>query len=114
MLRKSIVIASFFLLTAFVAAANDFSEPLLARAWPADPSARVGDLGRGIGLVFTPDLSVPGNCRFYEALGFACFQDADWNRVLGDVRAYNIFHPDRVVRTLVLETHGTNGNGLKL
>ena len=70
--------------------------------------------GRGVGVVFSPDLSVPGNCRFYESLGFACFQNADWNRVLTDIRIYNLFHEDDGIRTLILETHGTNGNGLKL
>ncbi len=111
---KPLVLASLLIIIAAVAIADDTSLTLLGRAWPDDPHARVSDLGRGVGLVFTPDLSVPGNCRFYEALGFACFQDADWNRVLVDIRAYNISHPDHVVRTLILETHGTNGNGLKL
>lgn len=114
MLRKTLGLAFVFFIAATAVVADDTAELLLARAWPADPRVRVSELGRGIGLVFTPDLSVPGNCRFYESLGFACFQDADWTRVLGDIRTYNIFHPDRVIRTLVLETHGTNGNGLKL
>jgi hypothetical protein len=74
----------------------------------------LGDIGRGVGVVFSPDLSVSGNCRFYQALGFACFQDADWTRVIDQIHQYNIAHPDRRIYTLVLETHGTNGNGLKL
>jgi hypothetical protein len=111
---KPLVLAALLVILAAVALADDTSLTLLGRAWPDDSHARVSDLGRGVGLVFTPDLSVPGNCRFYESLGFACFQDADWNRVLGDIRTYNIFHPAHVIRTLILETHGTNGNGLKL
>ncbi|MCU1347201.1 MAG: hypothetical protein JWO56_231, partial [Acidobacteria bacterium] len=87
---------------------------LLARAWPHDPFASVGEIGRGVAIVFSPDLSVDGNCRFYEALGFACFEDTDWQRVLGGIQAYNLTHRERPVRTVVLETHGTNGNGLKL
>lgn len=87
---------------------------LLARAWPADSEAKLADVGRGIGVVFSPDLSVPGNCRFYQALGFACFDDADWTRVLDGIRSWNIAHADRPISTLILETHGTNGNGLKL
>jgi hypothetical protein len=87
---------------------------LLAAAWPEDANATLADLGRGIGVVFSPDLSVPGNCRFYEALGFACFDDADWTRVLDGIHAFNGKHPDRPITTLILETHGTNGNGLKL
>lgn len=87
---------------------------LISDAWPHDDGTRLSQLGHGVGVVFSPDLSVPGNCRFYESLGFACFQDADWTRILDDIRTHNIFHPENRIRTLVLETHGTNGNGLKL
>ncbi|HEX3581946.1 MAG TPA: hypothetical protein VH087_09315 [Thermoanaerobaculia bacterium] len=87
---------------------------LISDAWPHDDGTRLSQLGHGVGVVFSPDLSVVGNCRFYQSLGFACFQDADWTRVLDDIRTYNIFHPENRIRTLVLETHGTNGNGLKL
>lgn len=96
------------------ALADDTTANLVARAWPYDPYAKLSDIGHGVGVVFTPDLSVPGNCRFYESLGFACFEDADWNKVLSGIRLHNIFHPENRIRTLVLETHGTNGNGLKL
>ena len=87
---------------------------VLSSAWPATSVSRVSEIGRGIGVVFSPDLSVPGNCRFYEALGFACFQDADWSRVLDGIHRHNVLYPERRIYTLVLETHGTNGNGLKL
>jgi hypothetical protein len=87
---------------------------LLRFAWPQSHATGVGEIGRGIGVVFSPDLSVPDNCRFYQALGFACFQDADWNRVLERIHRYNVLYPERRLSTLVLETHGTNGNGLKL
>jgi hypothetical protein len=87
---------------------------LLGTAWPDATAPRLSDIGRGVGVVFSPDLSVSGNCRFYQALGFACFQDADWSRILGQIHQYNAAHPDRRIYTLVLETHGTNGNGLKL
>ena len=90
------------------------TESLLARAWPAAPYAGLQDIGTGVGIIFSPDLSVPGNCRFYKALGFACFESADWLKVLGDIHAYNLDHPGNRIRTLILETHGTNGNGLKL
>lgn len=115
MIRRSIAIAS--LLIAFTTAAHALQTPtaaLLDDAWPRDPSARVSEIGHGVGIVFSPDLSVAGNCRFYSALGFACFQDADWTRILDDIRTHNIFHPENRIRTLVLETHGTNGNGLKV
>jgi hypothetical protein len=95
-------------------AAADDTTTLLARAWPYAPFAHVSDLGHGVAIVFSPDLSVPGNCRFYTALGFACFEDTDWSRVLDGIREYNAKYPDRYVRTLILETHGTNGHGLRL
>lgn len=90
------------------------SANLLRDAWPNAPARRLELLGRGIGIVFSPDLSVPDNCRFYQALGFACFQEADWSRVLDQVHRYNVLYPEKQLSTLVLETHGTNGNGLKL
>jgi hypothetical protein len=90
------------------------SAGLLNHAWPNVASTRISDIGRGIGVVFSPDLSVDDNCRFYQSLGFACFQGADWEKVLDDVHRYNVLYPERRIFTLVLETHGTNGNGLKV
>ncbi len=95
-------------------ALDNTSLTLLNHAWPNVPSRAVKDIGRGIGVVFSPDLSVDDNCRFYESIGFACFQSADWEQVLTDVHRYNVLYPERRIFTLVLETHGTNGNGLKL
>lgn len=102
-----------FLLAA--TASGDDATEVLAHALPSVPvEGRLADLGRGVGIVFTPDLSVAGNCRFYESLGFTCFDSPDWQEVLDGIRAHNRMHPERAIRTLVLETHGTNGNGLKL
>lgn len=98
----------------FVLALDTTSTTLLSHAWPDKRAANVSEIGRGVGVVFSPDLSVDGNCRFYEALGFACFEDADWSRVLDHLHSYNVLYPERHITTLVLETHGTNGNGLKL
>jgi hypothetical protein len=95
-------------------ALDNSSARLLDHAWPNVASHNVRDIGRGVGVVFSPDLSVANNCRFYQALGFACFQNADWDKVLDDVHRYNVLYPERRIFTLVLETHGTNGNGLKL
>jgi hypothetical protein len=95
-------------------AVDNSSLRLLDRAWPDVASRQVSQIGRGVGVVFSPDLSVAGNCRFYESLGFACFQDADWETILDDVHRYNALYPERRIFTLILETHGTNGNGLKL
>ncbi|HKO56350.1 MAG TPA: hypothetical protein VJ276_10765 [Thermoanaerobaculia bacterium] len=109
------LLLALLLATATAAAAQQLPpKVLLAAAWPENEKAKLADLGRGIGIVFSPDLSVPGNCRFYEALGFACFDDADWARVLDGIHAFNAAHADRRIATLILEMHGTNGNGLKL
>ena len=96
------------------AQAWDRTETLLARAWPAAPYADLRNIGTGIAIVFSPDLSVPGNCRFYQALGFVCFDNADWLKVLSGLHGHNMNNPGRRVRTVILETHGTNGHGLKL
>jgi hypothetical protein len=107
--------ALIFLVAPHLAAAADNSSlRLLDRAWPDVASRRVNEIGRGVGVVFSPDLSVADNCRFYESLGFACFQDADWEKVLDAVHRHNVLYPERRIFTLILETHGTNGNGLKL
>ena len=97
-----------------VAASASDTDLLLARAWPYAPYAKLSELGSGVAVVFSPDLSVPGNCRFYQSMQFACFDDADWRRVLDGIDERNSRHPERAIRTVVLETHGTNGNGLKL
>jgi hypothetical protein len=112
-IRIVLLLPTLFLL-ATSAAALDSGPRLLDHAWPAIPVRNVRAIGSGIGVVFSPDLSVPDNCRFYESLGFACFQGADWETILDDVHRHNVLYPERRVFTLVLETHGTNGNGLKL
>ncbi|MGA8810857.1 MAG: hypothetical protein WB973_23535 [Thermoanaerobaculia bacterium] len=96
------------------AADGNGSLALLDRAWPDVTSRRVSEIGRGVGVVFSPDLSVADNCRFYESLGFACFQDAEWEKILDAIHRHNVLYPERRIFTLLLETHGTNGNGLKL
>lgn len=110
---KRAFVAAAVVALALAARAED-SAVLLARAWPAAPYASLADVGTGIGIVFTPDLSVKDNCLFYQALGFACFESADWLKILGDIHSYNLGHPGRRIRTLIVETHGTNGHGLKV
>ena len=113
--RRAAAIALFVLPACGVAAqADDWTTALLERALPAAGSTPLSEIGKGIGIVFSPDLSVPRNCDFYDALGFACFDSPDWRVVLSGIHAYNETHADAPVRTLILETHGTNGNGLKL
>ena len=110
---KRASISLLLVLLAFSASAERTSV-LLAKAWPAAPYAELKEVGTGVGVVFSPDLSVPGNCQFYQALGFACFDSADWIEILAAIHAYNIDNPGRRIRTLILETHGTNGHGLKV
>jgi len=114
MCRKLWLLVAVFLIGQSAAAIENTTASILTGAWPMTSAAKISEIGRGVGVVFSPDLSVPNNCRFYQALGFACFQDADWNRVIDGVYQYNLKHPERRIYTLVLETHGTNGNGLKL
>ncbi len=87
---------------------------LLASAWPQRNISPVTETGRGIAIVFSPDLSVEGNCSFYAALGFTCFDGADWGVLLDAITAHNLDPEAIPIRTVILETHGTNGNGLKL
>jgi hypothetical protein len=99
-------------------AAVGFGAPASSAApevWPRGAQfGRLEEIGRGKGVVFSPDFAGPGNRRFYERLGFAYFEGADWRDVLAQVRAYNGARPGRPIETLILEAHGTNGNGLKL
>ncbi|HYC87759.1 MAG TPA: hypothetical protein VEO54_00985 [Thermoanaerobaculia bacterium] len=112
MKRASLFLALF--LVAGLVQADEQTSVLLAKAWPASARAGLGDIGAGVGIVFSPDLSVPGNCNFYTALGFACFDSADWLEILSGIHAHNISTPGRKIKTLILETHGTNGHGLKV
>ena len=111
-MKRTTLVLALFLVAATVQAEK--SSVLLARAWPAASYAGVTDIGAGVGIVFSPDLSVRNNCDFYAALGFACFDSADWLEILSGIHAHNMSHPGRRIRTLILETHGTNGHGLKV
>src|SRR5450432_2900091 len=61
---------------------------------------RVGEIGHGKGIVFSPDLSEPGNREFYRALGFAYFEDSDWRSVLKQIGEFNQEHPADRIDTL--------------
>jgi len=79
------------------------------------PTSSLQNLGRGAAIVFSPDLAAPSNCRFYERLGFNCYQTPSWKAVIDDIRCHNASaSPADVISIVILETHGTNGNGLKL
>ena len=78
------------------------------------PYLTLDEIGSGKGIVFSPDLSEPGNREFYRALGFAYFEDPDWHVVMEEVRKYNNTHPRNRIETLLILSHGTNGDALKL
>ena len=87
----------------------------LQEVWSATRRvSSLGEIGRGKGVVISPDLSEPGNREFYRALGFAYFEDPDWHVVIDQLKAYNQSHPESPVSVLLVQAHGTNGDGLKL
>ena len=84
-------------------------------AWPASvPTNRLSDIGRGKAVIFSPDFAASGNRQFYEMLGFLYIEDASWQKALNQIIARNYWHPEDRIESIFLETHGTNGNGLKL
>lgn len=87
---------------------------VLATVVASSATAGATTIGRGIGVVFSPDLSTPRNRVFYEALGFAYFESADWRNVVDAISAWNAEPLRPPVETLVIESHGTNGHGLRL
>lgn len=81
---------------------------------PAAPSP-LSALGRGVAIVFSPDLSLDNNCAFYERLGFACYASPSWEVVVADIARRNAAsRPEDAISVVFLEAHGTMGNGLKL
>lgn len=75
---------------------------------------RLSEIGRGKAIIFSPDIAPAGNREFYQSLGFLYIEEASWQRALNRIIARNYWHPDDPIRTIFLETHGTNGDGLKL
>jgi hypothetical protein len=94
---RATALAFFFLLTSLAAAAGEATD----RHQP----------GLGYAIVFSPDLSVGGNREFYESLGFVYVESADWTRVVAEIRAAGTAQS---IRTVIVESHGTNGHGMKL
>ena len=83
--------------------------------WRAhSPYLTLDEIGNRKGIVFSPDLSEPGNREFYRVLGFAYFEDPDWHVVLEQIKTYNATHPRNRIETLLVLSHGTNGDALKL
>jgi hypothetical protein len=89
----------------------------IASAALAAPPAHsaLSAIGHGAAIVFSPDLSIESTCAFYERLGFACYATASWEDVVEDIRRRNASAPPAdAITVVVLEAHGTKGNGLKL
>ncbi len=72
------------------------------------------DIGSGKAIVFSPDLSEPGNRQFFHTLGFQYFEDPDWRVVIQQIKDHNESHPENRIETLLIQSHGTNGDALKL
>lgn len=95
-------------------AATLFVASAALAALPATPSPLTA-IGRGVAIVFSPDLSLERNCAFYERLGFVCYASPSWEEVVEDIRCRNAAAPTAdTITTVILEAHGTQGNGLKL
>jgi hypothetical protein len=90
--------------------------PLLGFAkWPRPlESSHLSSVGSGVAVIFSPDLALPGNREVYERLGFAYFEDSDWFQLLGELRERSRDPRFSAIEAVILETHGTNGHGLKL
>lgn len=86
-----------------------------ALAAPASTPSPLTAIGRGVAIVFSPDLSLENNCAFYERLGFVCYASPSWNEVVEDIAHRNASAPpEEAISVVILEAHGTQGNGLKL
>jgi hypothetical protein len=77
-------------------------------------AARLKKLGERRAIVFSPDFAASGNQRFYEGLGFLYLESADWRWVLKEIKRVNRSRKEDSIREIFFETHGSNGNGLKL
>jgi len=87
---------------------------LIASAALAAPSP-LAAIGRGVAIVFSPDLSLEDNCAFYERLGFVCYASPSWEEVVEDIGRRNASATsEEAISVVFLEAHGTQGNGLKL
>jgi len=76
--------------------------------------ARLKKLGERRAIVFSPDFAASGNRQFYEGLGFVYLESADWRWVLKEIMRVNRSRTEGSIREIFFETHGSNGNGLKL
>jgi hypothetical protein len=85
-----------------------------ARQDAREAAARLKKLGERRAIVFSPDFAASGNRQFYEGLGFLYLESADWRWVLKEIMQVNRSRAEGSIREIFFETHGSNGNGLKL
>jgi len=79
-----------------------------------ESAARLKKLGERRAIVFSPDFAASGNRQLYEGLGFVYLESADWRWVLKEIMRVNGSRIEGSIREIFFETHGSNGNGLKL
>jgi hypothetical protein len=80
----------------------------------SESAARLKKLGERRAIVFSTDFAASGNRQFYEGLGFVYLESADWRWVLKEIMRVNRSRTEGSIREIFFETHGSNGNGLKL
>ncbi|MBO0860916.1 MAG: hypothetical protein J2P21_21020 [Chloracidobacterium sp.] len=80
----------------------------------SESAARLKKLGERRAIVFSPDFAASGNRQFYEGLGFLYLESPDWRFVLNEIKRVNKSRAEGSIREIFFETHGSNGNGLKL
>lgn len=93
----------FLTLSLLAAGTGLHASPLAGRS-----VSSLSDIGRGIAVIFSPDLTAPGSRAFYGRLGFDYIETPSWAEALNELRNSND------VRLVIVETHGTNGHGLKI
>jgi hypothetical protein len=91
------------------ARAQEYAQPAVSES-----AARLKKLGERRAIVFSPDFAASGNRQFYEGLGFLYVESADWRWVLKEIKRVNRSRKGDSIREIFFETHGSNGNGLKL
>lgn len=87
---------------------------VVAKPDRSESAARLKKLGERRAIVFSPDFAASGNRQFYEGLGFVYLESADWRWVLKEISRVNRLRTEGSIREIFFETHGSNGNGLKL
>lgn len=97
-----------------LAGAQAASDREIARPNSVEAAARLKKLGERRAIVFSPDFAASGNRRLYEGLGFVYLESADWRWVLKEIKRINGSRAEDRIREVFFETHGSNGNGLKL